>query len=120
MKVKPLSILLPLLFLFSGGAKLAGLEFEVMAFERWGYSLWFMYFVGAVEVAGGIGLLLGRLSVLAGVCLAVMMIGAIITHILHAEWGMLIAAMVIFTLLVAYTVTRRTEIIAPSLQKPQF
>lgn len=98
MKVKALSILLSLLFLASGGAKLAGLQFEIAAFERWGFSLGFMYFIGLVEVAGGIGLLLPRLSALAGAGLAAMMIGAMATHIVHAEWGMLLVAALIFTL----------------------
>jgi len=54
MKGKVLPVVLSLVFLASGGAKLAGLEFEIVAFERWGYPLWFMYFTGVVEVAGGV------------------------------------------------------------------
>ena len=42
--------ILALIFFASGAAKLAGLEFEMVAFERWGYGLEFMYFTGAVEV----------------------------------------------------------------------
>ena len=42
MKTKALSILLALIFLASGLAKLASLEFELVAFERWGYPIWFM------------------------------------------------------------------------------
>lgn len=98
MKVKLLSIILAIVFFASGGAKLAGLEFEIAAFERWGYSLWFMYFIGAVEVAGAIGLLISRLAPLAAACLAAMMIGAITTHIMHAEWPMLAIASVIMVL----------------------
>lgn len=98
MKTKMLSILLSLVFLASGGAKLAGLEFEIAAFERWGYPLWFMYIIGLVEVSGGIALLVGRLSALAGASLALMMIGAVATHVIHAEWGMLVAASVILML----------------------
>ncbi len=98
MKISILSWVLALIFLLSGGAKLAGLAFEIAAFERWGYPLWFMYLTGALEVAGGLGLLLKRLSALAGVCLALLMVGAVVTHILHAEWSMLVAASVIFVL----------------------
>lgn len=98
MKQKALSILLSLVFLASGGAKLAGLEFEIVAFERWGYPLWFMYFTGLVEVVGGGALLLGRFSALAGAGLALMMLGAVATHVIHAEWGMLVVATVILVL----------------------
>lgn len=98
MKVKILSIVLAIVFFASGGAKLAGLEFEIAAFERWGYSLWFMYFIGTVEVAGAIGLLVSRLAPLAAACLAVMMLGAITTHIVHAEWPMLAIATTIMIL----------------------
>lgn len=98
MKTLALSILLSLVFLASGAAKLAGLAFEIAAFERWGYPLWFMYAIGVVEVAGGVGLLLRRWSALAGLGLATMMIGAVATHVIHAEWGMLIAATTLFSL----------------------
>jgi uncharacterized membrane protein YphA (DoxX/SURF4 family) len=96
MKTKALSILLALIFLASGLAKLASLEFELVAFERWGYPIWFMYLIGVVEVAGGVGLIIQRFSAAAGAALALMMIGAIGTHVIHFEWGMLAAASVIF------------------------
>ena len=96
MKTKALSILLALIFLASGLAKLASLEFELAAFERWGYPIWFMYLIGVVEVAGGVGLIIQRFSAAAGAALALMMIGAIGTHVMHSEWGMLAAAGTIF------------------------
>lgn len=98
MKIKLLIIVLSLIFFISGGAKLAGLAFEIAAFEKWGYPLWFMYFTGAIEVAGGVGLLLPRLSALAGACLALMMIGAVATHVIHSEWGMMVVAGIILAL----------------------
>ena len=96
MKTKALSILLALIFLASGLAKLASLEFELVAFERWGYPIWFMYLIGVVEVAGGVGLIIQRFSAAAAAALALMMIGAIGTHVMHSEWGMLAAASLIF------------------------
>lgn len=95
MKIKLLCAVLALIFIASGSAKLAGLEFELQAFERWGYPLGFMYFIGVIEVLGGVALLLPRLSALAGGCLALMMIGAVATHIIHAEWPMFVAASLI-------------------------
>ena len=47
--VKILIYFLAAIYFLSGAAKLAGLEFEITAFERWGYPLWFMYFTGLAE-----------------------------------------------------------------------
>lgn len=93
--VKVVTYVLALIFLLSGGAKLAGLEFELRAFERWGYPLWFMYMTGVLEVAGGIAILIPRISALASACLAALMIGAVGTHILNAEWPMMVLATLI-------------------------
>lgn len=90
--------LLSLIFVLSGGAKLAGLEFEIQAFERWGYALWFMYAIGVAEVAGGLALWWSRTSVWVSAGLSLVMVGAVGTHILHAEWGMLGIASAIFGL----------------------
>jgi uncharacterized membrane protein YphA (DoxX/SURF4 family) len=110
MKTKAISILLALIFLASGLAKLASLEFELVAFERWGYPIWFMYFIGAVEVVGGIGLIIQRFSAAAGTALAIMMIGAIGTHVIHSEWGMLAAASLIFLMSAVRAYLGRTDV----------
>lgn len=112
MKTKLVAILLAVIFLLSGGAKLAGLDFEIEAFQRWGYPLWFMYLIGSIEVAGGIGLLFRKLSALAAAGLALMMVGAVATHVLHAEWGMLAAAGVILALSTWRAVSGREDILA--------
>ncbi|MDE1513640.1 MAG: DoxX family protein [Vibrio sp.] len=98
MKIHTLSAVLSLIFLASGIAKLASLEFEMAAFARWGYALWFMYVIGLLEVMGGIGLLLQRLAGLSSIGLALLMIGALATHLQHAEWGMLAVASIILLL----------------------
>jgi len=110
------TLILALIFLASGGAKLAGLDFEIQAFTRWGYPIWFMYAIGAAEVAGGIGLLIRRLSALAAACLAALMIGAVATHVIHAEWGMLVAAASIMALAAWRGYSGRAEIVALSRQ----
>ena len=112
MKLTLLSWVLALIFLLSGGAKLAGLEFEIAAFERWGYPWWFMYLTGVIEVVGGVGLLLRRLAALASVGLAAVMVGAIATHLIHAEWGMLVVATVIFAAAVLRGWFGRSEIVS--------
>lgn len=110
--VKPLPFALALVFALSGGAKLAGLEFEVQAFTRWGYPLWFMFATGAVEVAGALALLMPRLRALAAGGLAAMMVGAVATHVVHAEWAMLALAATILALSAGVAWRGRAEIAA--------
>lgn len=90
--VRIATYLLAAIFLASGTAKLLALPFEVDAFTRWGYPSWFMYLTGILEVAGAIGLLVPRVSALAAFCLAGLMVGAVGTHVMHAEWPMLVLA----------------------------
>lgn len=93
--IKVVTYVLAMIFLLSGSAKLAGLEFELRAFERWGYPLWFMYLTGVLEVTGGVAILIPRISALVSACLAALMIGAVGTHLLNAEWPMMILATLI-------------------------
>ena len=78
-------ILLGLLFLAAGGAKLWNPAAHAEKFAHWGYPLWFVYATGLIEVVGGIGLFIpvGRLY---GVLLLSMtMIGATVTHLRAGE-----------------------------------
>ncbi|MBU1309584.1 MAG: DoxX family protein [Gammaproteobacteria bacterium] len=88
MNSRNLSYFLALIFFASGGAKLLSLPFEVEAFARWGYAIEFMYFTGAIELVGALGLLLPRLSSFTSLCLGGLMLGAIGTHLVHNEWLM--------------------------------
>jgi putative oxidoreductase len=75
-------VLLAVLFAFAGINKLFGLMPEMVdQFTKIGAGVWFRYFVGAVELAGAIGLLIPRLSGLAALGLACVMAGAILTHL---------------------------------------
>jgi uncharacterized membrane protein YphA (DoxX/SURF4 family) len=90
--------LLAAIFFASGSAKVAGLEFEMVAFERWGYSLEFMYFTGAIEVLLAVALFIPILVRYSALGITAVMIGAMATHIIHAEWPMLALAISIFIL----------------------
>src|SRR5687768_10157727 len=75
-------ILLAALFAFAGVNKLLSLQQEMAEnFARIGLGPWFQYFVGAVELAGAIGLLIPRLSGLAALGLAGVMAGAVLAHL---------------------------------------
>ena len=95
---KIITPLITLIFVASGSAKLLGLEFELEAFDRWGYPLWFMYFTGVVEVIGGLVIWVKQLRFITSVGLNCVMIGAMATHLLNAEWPMLGVATVILIL----------------------
>jgi putative oxidoreductase len=63
------------LFLFAGVSKLRALPEMVATFEKLGGPP-FMYFIGACETAGGIGILVPQTAGLASLCLALLMVGA--------------------------------------------
>jgi uncharacterized membrane protein YphA (DoxX/SURF4 family) len=107
---KIITPLVTLIFVASGSAKLFGLEFELEAFDRWGYPLWFMYFTGVVEVVGGLVIWVKRLRFITSVGLNCVMIGAMATHLLNAEWPMLGVAAAIFLLTLIITWRFRKDI----------
>lgn len=74
-------ILLAAFFLFvAAGSKLTASRGAVQEFHAIGAGQWFLYLVGAVELAGGIGLLIPGLAGLAAAWLAADMAGATITN----------------------------------------
>ena len=52
-------------------------------FQSWGYPAGFHYVVGVLELLGAIGLLLAPFARKAAMFLAVMMVGALGTHVIH-------------------------------------
>ncbi|MEU6562028.1 DoxX family protein [Nocardia nova] len=76
-----LQIVLGLFFIVASGLpKLAGQSDAVRIFHEIGWGDWFRYFAGVVEIAGGIGLLVPRLTGLAAAGLTVTMILAAATQ----------------------------------------
>jgi len=72
----------------SATPKLLGLYGTVEDFALLGAGDWFRIFVGAVELAGGIGLVVPRLSGLAATGLGLLMVGAAYTNafIMDGHW----------------------------------
>lgn len=110
--MRAVSVALSVVFLLSGGAKLFGLPFELAAFERWGYPVWLMYLTGVLECLGGIGLWVRRWSGRAALGLSGLMVGAVLTHVRHAEWGMMVLAGVMCGLLLLRAWQVRDELCA--------
>lgn len=74
-----LQILLALFMVAASAApKLIGHESAAEGFDTIGWGDWFMYVIGALELAGGVGLVIPRLSGLAAIGLSLLMVGAAI------------------------------------------
>ncbi|MFX0574766.1 DoxX family protein [Nocardia nepalensis] len=71
------------LFLVAASAapKLFGAHAAVEAFDTIGWGQWFRYFTGVVELSGGIGLLVPRLTGPAAVGLTITMVCAALTQV---------------------------------------
>ncbi|WP_017591027.1 DoxX family protein [Nocardiopsis potens] len=68
-------------FAMFGSGKLLGWPDHVQVFEEIGMGQWLRYAVGAAEVAGALLLLVPRLAGLAALGLAVIVVGAVLTHL---------------------------------------
>lgn len=73
-------VLLAAFFLFAAMPKLMGDPTAVKMFGTIGFGQWFRYLTGSCELAGAIGLLVPRLSGVAALGLAGVMVGATITN----------------------------------------
>jgi hypothetical protein len=80
-----LSVLLAVAFLGAGGAKLAGAQQMRDAAQHVGFSFRSYQGIGALEAAGGVGLLIGLawapLAIAAAAGLTILMIGAVAVHL---------------------------------------
>ena len=85
--VLAITILLAVIFVMIGFSKLAGESSVRWAarFAHWGYPALLRPIVGAVEMIGGIALLLPRATRPAAASLMVVMAGACYTHLSHQE-----------------------------------
>lgn len=80
------SYVLGLLFLVIGAGKLAGADMVSADFARWGYPVWFLHVTGLFELTGAVLLLFATTRFAGAAILAMVMIGAVFTHIVHGEW----------------------------------
>jgi uncharacterized membrane protein len=69
-------------FVFTASRKFMGHPVPVATMEALGAGQWLRIAIGVAELAGAIGLLVPRLAGLAASCLALLMLGAVGTHLL--------------------------------------
>ncbi|MBW6424313.1 DoxX family protein [Rhizobium sp. XQZ8] len=83
-----LRVLLGAAFLFFSFMKLSGQLNMVAEFDLVGLGQWFRYFTGALELVGGLAVLVPRFSVFGAILLLVVDLGASVAQvvILHMDW----------------------------------
>jgi uncharacterized membrane protein YphA (DoxX/SURF4 family) len=86
------ALVLAAIFVMFGAGKFIDPAKWIAKFSAWGIPEWFVPVSGALELAGAAGLLIPVLRGLAGVGLALFMVGAVATHVVHAEIGMIFVA----------------------------
>jgi len=109
-----LQILLGVFFVVASAApKFWDDPYAVQIFTEIGAGQWFQYFIGAVELAGGIGLMVSRLAGPAAVGLMALMIGAGYTQaVVLDEPAMVVTPVIIFVLAAVIAWGRRDSIVA--------
>jgi putative oxidoreductase len=105
-------VLVALLLLAAGGAKLAGVPQVHQSFALLGLPVWFGYFIGACEVSGAIGLFIRPLSALAAAGISIIMLGALYFHATHPPLAAGVPALLILLLSVFVFTRRRVDMFA--------
>jgi putative oxidoreductase len=91
------AVFLAVAFCLIGVSKFAGPSALRWAerFSRWGYPANTQYIVGLFEILGGLGVLIPKWRRAAAAILGALMIGALCTHAVQAEFGRLIPPLVL-------------------------
>lgn len=108
-----LQILMGVFFIVASAApKFAGEAYAVQIFTEIGAGQWFRYLIGAIELAGGIGLMVPRLAGPAAVGLMGLMIGAGYTQAVVLDAPVMVTTPAILFVLAAVVAWGRRESIA--------
>jgi uncharacterized membrane protein len=86
------AVVLAGVFVIFGAGKFIDPAKWIEKFSVWGIPTWFVPVSGALELAGAVGLLIPVVRGVAGIGLALFMVGAVATHVVHAEIGMIFVA----------------------------
>ncbi|UBU11160.1 DoxX family protein [Nonomuraea gerenzanensis] len=90
-------------FVMAALGKFAGAEPSVSTFEAIGFGDWFRILVGVLEVVGAVALLVPRLAGAAGLALAGLMAGAVLTEAFVSKGGVALPlVLLVLCLLVAW------------------
>lgn len=103
-------IVLGVMFIMAGGAKLMGQHSQVEHFAQWGYPVWFLYLTGIIEVSGGICLFIPKAQFYGIVVLSITMVGAALTHLRAHEMSAFPVPVVLLCLLITLAWTMRHSV----------
>jgi uncharacterized membrane protein YphA (DoxX/SURF4 family) len=110
--VTVLSALVAIAFLGSGAVKLAGAKQSLEIRDQLGVGAALWRLIGALEIAGGVGLAIGLklpiLGIAAAVALSLLMVGAIATHARASDLRHSAPAALLLALAVAIVAIRLT------------
>jgi uncharacterized membrane protein YphA (DoxX/SURF4 family) len=104
-------VVVGLMFVGGGLAKLFGDAAMVDLFDEIGAGDWLRYFVGAAEVAGGIALLTPWLCGLAAAALSALVVGATVTNVLVVDENP--ALPIVYLVVLAVITWRRRDRLMP-------
>ena len=96
-----LRVLLVILFGAAGIMKLIEHPFELRSFAHFGYSSWFMYAIGILELAAALLLLDTRFILPAAALLGAVLVGAIYSHLMVGDAFIIMAPAVIALVMLA-------------------
>jgi uncharacterized membrane protein YphA (DoxX/SURF4 family) len=99
--IRVVAVLLGLALGEGGASKLASQSTQVTHFIGWGLPHWFLMLVGTFEVIGGVLLALPASRPVGSLVLSTIMVGALWTHVVHAEWVETAPVVLVFALLMA-------------------
>jgi uncharacterized membrane protein len=101
-----LQILLALAFTVIGVAKFGDASWA-RNFARWGYPDGFYMVIGALEVLGGLSLLVPRVASYGAGLLGIIMIGASATHFVHGEMDRVVPPLMYLAVVAVVGAARR-------------
>ena len=81
------AVLLAVMFVMIGSGKFMELEaWQARFADQWGLPVWLVPLIGAMEVIGGVMLLVPKFAPAGGLLIVLVMLGATGTHLSAAEW----------------------------------
>jgi len=92
-------IILSILFLLASLGKLTQNQAVIEMFSDWGYFDGFYLIIGVLELSFAILLLIPKTSIFATIALFVIMVGALITHLIHDPLGQIFRPLIFMALL---------------------
>ncbi len=92
-------IFLAVIFVMSGGGKLAQIEMWQNVFvNEWNLPAWMAPVTGVAEILAGLMLLIPRLTTLGAAVIVMVMLGATGTHMMAGEWARIAVPLVFGTM----------------------